>query len=68
MCGIIVIMSNNNIITTVINGLRQLQNRGYDSAGIAYVVDSEIIIHKQATTEKNDSIDILFRITQKKLL
>ena len=64
MCGIIVILSNNNIITNIISGLKQLQNRGFDSAGIAYIVNSKIIIHKHATTEKNDSIDILKEITK----
>ena len=38
MCGIIGILakSNINIIDIMINGLKQLQNRGYDSAGISF--------------------------------
>ena len=37
MCGIIGILAKNNIniLEFVLNGLKQLQNRGYDSAGIS---------------------------------
>jgi len=66
MCGIIVILSNNNITSHIINGLRQLQNRGYDSAGIAYIVNSKIIVHKHATTDKDDSIDIISDVVENK--
>ena len=38
MCGISVVISKkNNSINMVINSLKQLQNRGYDSAGIATI-------------------------------
>ena len=38
MCGIIAILAkgNINIIDVMITGLKQLQNRGYDSAGISF--------------------------------
>ena len=38
MCGIFGIIINNkneNIYDLIINGLKQLQNRGYDSCGIS---------------------------------
>ena len=66
MCGIIVILSNNNIANTLINGLTQLQNRGYDSAGIAYIENSKIIVRKRATTNKVDSIDIIGSLIKNK--
>ena len=38
MCGIIATLSTNNI-EILIEGLKQLQNRGYDSAGICTIND-----------------------------
>ena len=35
MCGIIGITSNKQVTTSIINSLRKLEYRGYDSAGIA---------------------------------
>ena len=35
MCGIIGITSNKPVSSTIINSLRKLEYRGYDSAGIA---------------------------------
>lgn len=39
MCGIILVISkiNNDIIDVLLNGLSLIQNRGYDSVGIAYI-------------------------------
>jgi glutamine---fructose-6-phosphate transaminase (isomerizing) len=42
MCGIIGITSNKPISTTIINSLRKLEYRGYDSAGIATLSDGLI--------------------------
>jgi len=39
MCGIVAAISPNNIVPLLIEGLRKLEYRGYDSAGIA-IVDS----------------------------
>ena len=35
MCGIIGIASKENVSSNIINALRKLEYRGYDSAGIA---------------------------------
>src|SRR5687768_10183037 len=35
MCGIVGAVAKNNIVPTLIEGLRRLEYRGYDSAGIA---------------------------------
>ena len=35
MCGIIGINSNKEVSSTILNSLRKLEYRGYDSAGIA---------------------------------
>ena len=37
MCGIIGIASKENVSSNIINALRKLEYRGYDSAGIATV-------------------------------
>ena len=49
MCGIIAVLSNKNIYDIIIHGLKQLQNRGYDSVGVAYIQGQTIIIHKDAS-------------------
>lgn len=51
MCGIIGILSNtSNCADYLLNGLKNLQNRGYDSAGICTITDNSFIIHKYAST------------------
>ncbi len=37
MCGIVGVVSNKNIVPRVLDGLKKLEYRGYDSAGIAVV-------------------------------
>lgn len=58
MCGIFGFLGSQNCFRYGINGLRQLQNRGYDSAGCA-TVNNELIIRKFASTATTDSIDAL---------
>ena len=54
MCGIVGYKgNNNNAIKVVIEGLENLEYRGYDSAGIAYLKDKKIIIEKEAGRIKN---------------
>ncbi len=42
MCGIIGIASNKPVSTNIINSLKKLEYRGYDSAGLATINDNEI--------------------------
>jgi glucosamine--fructose-6-phosphate aminotransferase (isomerizing) len=42
MCGIIGILSENNVAPTLVEGLRRLEYRGYDSTGIATLDGSTI--------------------------
>ena len=46
MCGIVGIVSTKSCVTEVIKGLRSLEYRGYDSAGIAIIKQSKIIEKK----------------------
>ena len=43
MCGIVGIASNSNCINALIEGLKKLAYRGYDSAGLAKLVNEEIV-------------------------
>ena len=65
MCGIFGILntSNNiNIYKTIINGLIQLQNRGYDSSGISILKDGEFETYKYASTNEITSINKLLSL------
>ena len=57
MCGIIAILAleNPDIVKLLLDGLIQLQNRGYDSAGIC-TLNEEFSILKYASTNDQDSI------------
>ncbi len=47
MCGIIGYNGKDNAIPIVINGLKSLEYRGYDSSGIAYFLNDKIKIIKE---------------------
>ena len=47
MCGIIGYIGKTDGINKVINGLKALEYRGYDSAGIAYVKNNKVVINKE---------------------
>ena len=46
MCGIVGIVSNENSIFSLIDGLKKLAYRGYDSAGLATLENGKIIKRK----------------------
>ncbi len=56
MCGIIGFIGNKNCYPFLILGLKLLQNRGYDSAGISVVSGTTLQILKYASTNEKDSI------------
>jgi len=47
MCGIVGYVGNKNAIDIIMNGLKRLEYRGYDSAGIALVGD-DLFMHKKS--------------------
>ena len=48
MCGIVAYIGQRNSVPIVLEGLRRLEYRGYDSAGIALVRDGELYVQKNA--------------------
>ncbi len=47
MCGIVgIIAKQNNVVDKIIKSLKQLEYRGYDSAGIAILDNTQILIRK----------------------
>ena len=65
MCGIFGILTtlkNQDIYKIIINGLIQLQNRGYDSSGICTLNNNKFEIHKYASSNELSSIDKLLSL------
>lgn len=56
MCGIIALLSKNNVIPHLLDGLNQLQNRGYDSAGIVYYKKNNLILKKYASKKTHTAL------------
>src|SRR3546814_11121948 len=42
MCGIVGAIADRDVVPVLIDGLKRLEYRGYDSAGIAVVVDDDV--------------------------
>jgi glutamine---fructose-6-phosphate transaminase (isomerizing) len=48
MCGIVGYVGANEALEVVVEGLRRMEYRGYDSAGVAVVADSRLDVRKKA--------------------
>ncbi len=60
MCGIIGIASNKPVSTNIINSLKKLEYRGYDSAGLATIFNNEID-EKKCSGRVDELEKILFK-------
>ena len=47
MCGIVGYIGEKNGIPIVIDGLKRLEYRGYDSSGLSYLESSKILLYKK---------------------
>lgn len=61
MCGIVGYLGSDLFIEYILSGLKLLQNRGYDSVGLCYLEDRELSIIKYASTNNEDSLELLER-------
>ena len=52
MCGIVGYAGNKKALNKILTGLKSLEYRGYDSAGIAVIKDEEIKVIKREGTNK----------------
>ena len=62
MCGIIAVSANpdtHNASIKLLDGLKLLQNRGYDSAGISMISSRGLITEKHASTTTCNAIEVL---------
>ena len=57
MCGIIGIASNKPVSINIINSLKKLEYRGYDSAGLATLANNTINEKEKSVLANNDLVD-----------
>ena len=53
MCGIIGYIGHRNATQVLLEGLRKLEYRGYDSAGVALMIDHRIVLRRSAGKLEN---------------
>ncbi|MEU7479361.1 glutamine--fructose-6-phosphate transaminase (isomerizing) [Lentzea sp. NPDC042327] len=53
MCGIVGYVGHQSALDVVLDGLRRLEYRGYDSAGVAVVADGELAVERKAGRLQN---------------
>lgn len=53
MCGIVGYVGNKNVVDVILDGLKRLEYRGYDSAGIAVVENSKLEIRRASGKLRN---------------
>jgi len=59
MCGIVGYLGSDGANDYILSGLKLLQNRGYDSAGICSISEGKLVTFKYASTNGHDSMSHL---------
>ena len=59
MCGICAFIGHTNGYNNLMFGLKMLQNRGYDSAGICMIKDGKLVIRKYASIKDKNAVEKL---------
>jgi len=69
MCGIIGYLGNKSLSKEIIiSGLKLLQNRGYDSAGLSIINNNTIETLKYASTNNHNSIELIEKILNQNVI
>ncbi|RUM90882.1 MAG: glutamine--fructose-6-phosphate transaminase (isomerizing) [Thermovibrio sp.] len=58
MCGIVGYVGRDNAKDVIVDGLKRLEYRGYDSAGIALLLENKIFVYKKRGKIRNLEIDL----------
>jgi glucosamine--fructose-6-phosphate aminotransferase (isomerizing) len=58
MCGIVAYIGEREAFPIIIKGLRRLEYRGYDSAGVAIIHDKELVVYKKKG-KVNDLVEFI---------
>ena len=63
MCGIVGIVSNKSVSSSIIGALKKLEYRGYDSAGISTISNGEI--YEQKCPGRVDNLEKILMLQRK---
>lgn len=67
MCGIVGVLSNEyQIVDTLMNGLYELRNRGYDSMGVSLVHQTDFHVYKDVCRHQDDIAELRSQIDMTK--
>ena len=64
MCGIVGYLGKRDSLPIILNGLKRLEYRGYDSAGIAYIMGLPSLVVNQ----KEKSVNLKSNFKKEKIL
>jgi glucosamine--fructose-6-phosphate aminotransferase (isomerizing) len=60
MCGIVGILARRDVVGDLVDGLKRMEYRGYDSAGVCTVHDGQLV-RRRAEGKLRNLVDVLAR-------